>query len=72
MQYLKKWLEEIWNAIIRGIVGCTIIYGISYCFNRVEFPELVGVNIVSFFTIAFLGVPGFLLLYGISFLLLFS
>lgn len=70
MLYVKKVTEALWNAIVRGATGCTIIYILSYILKSMELPELVGVNFLNFVIIALLGIPGFLLLYGLSLLFL--
>lgn len=72
MRYVKIILEILWNAVVRGITGCAVIYMLEYILSIREFPELVGVNGINFITIATLGIPGFFLLYGLSILFLLT
>ena len=72
MRYLKTAIEILWNAVVRGVTGCTVIYMLEYILSSRAFPELVGVNGMNFITIAILGVPGFFLLYGLSILFLLT
>lgn len=66
MRYVKVVIEVLWNAVVRGVMGCAVIYLLEYILSTKEFPELVGVNSMNFITIAVLGIPGFFLLYGLS------
>ena len=70
MRYVKTAIEMLWNAVVRGVSGCTVIYMLEYILSNREFPALVGVNGMNFTLIAVLGIPGFFLLYGISILFL--
>ena len=72
MQYMKIVIEMLWNAVVRGVTGCTVIYILEYILSIRELPELVGVNSMNFMTIAVLGIPGFFLLYGLSILFLLT
>ena len=72
MQYMKRAIEMLWNAVVRGVTGCAVIYMLGYILNNMELPELVGVNVMNFVTIAVLGIPGFFLLYGLSILFLLT
>lgn len=72
MRYVKTMIEIVWNAVVRGVMGCAVIYMLGYILSTREFLELVGVNSMNFITIAVLGVPGFFLLYGLSILFLLT
>ena len=72
MRYVKVVLEVLWNAVVRGVMGCAVIYMLEYILSMREFPVLVGVNSMNFMTIAVLGIPGFFLLYGLSILFFVS
>ena len=72
MRYVKTVIEILWNAIVRGVMGCAVIYMLEYILSTREFPALVGVNSMNFIIIAILGIPGFFLLYGLSILFLLT
>ena len=48
MRYVKAVIEMLWNAVVRGIIGCAVIYMLEYLLmlewkrrlnNRVLIPE---------------------------------
>ena len=59
----KKWIGTV---LVRGILSVVVIYLINTVAVNFGIATLVGVNLVSIGVIAFLGVPGILLLYGAS------
>lgn len=59
----KKWVGTV---LVRGILSVVVIYLINTVAVNFGIATLVGVNLVSIGVIAFLGVPGILLLYGAS------
>lgn len=57
--------------LCRGVVGSACIYGFSLLsgFTGILLP--VGVNVLTFLCCALLGLPGLLLVYGLSFIQLY-
>ena len=53
------------NFIIRAILGLGLIFFTNQFLEYKEISMEVGINVVSFLTSGFLGVPGVALLYGI-------
>lgn len=65
MGLLRKKTEILVNFILRVIFGVIGIYLVNMFFTWQKLDYLVGMNPVSAATIGVLGIPGFLLLYGI-------
>ncbi len=53
--------------LFRAIVSMFLVYGINQFLNSQDVAIRVGLNICTFFTTGFLGLPGIALLYGIVF-----
>ena len=53
------------NFIVRVIVGMAVIFFINQFLESQGMDGTVGINLVSFLTSGFLGLPGVALLYGI-------
>ncbi|MBY0758764.1 MULTISPECIES: pro-sigmaK processing inhibitor BofA family protein [Sellimonas] len=53
------------NFIVRVIVGMAVIFFINQFLESQGMDRTVGINLVSFLTSGFLGLPGVALLYGI-------
>ena len=53
------------NFIIRAILGLGLIFFANQFLEYKEITVKVGINVVSFLTSGFLGLPGVALLYGI-------
>ena len=63
---MKTWAERLVDMVFRGVVGLVIIYILEQiCFYN-NFPVFAGVNMWTFLLTAFLGMPGFLLIFIIS------
>lgn len=54
--------------LIRGTVGSVCIYGLSLLSGIAGVVLPVGINLLTFLSCAFLGLPGLLLVYGLSFI----
>ena len=52
-------------VIVRVIVGMAVIFFINQFLESQGMDRTVGINLVSFLTSGFLGLPGVALLYGI-------
>lgn len=63
---MKAWTDRLVDMIFRGVVGLVIIYILERICFYTEFLVFAGVNIWTFLLTAFLGVPGFLLIFIIS------
>lgn len=57
--------------LIRGTVGSVCIYGLSFLSGMAGLILPVGINLLTFLSCAFLGLPGLLLVYGLSFIQLY-
>lgn len=57
--------------LIRGAVGSVCIYGLSFLSGMAGLILPVGINLLTFLSCAFLGLPGLLLVYGLSFIHLY-
>lgn len=62
-----KWIRRSFYFIIRGILGCGIIYFANILLEMEGYLVQIGMNPVTFLTSGILGIPGVALLYGISF-----
>ena len=63
---MKQWADYIVDRLFRGVVGLVVIYILQQVCIYTEFPVLAGVNPGSFFLIALLGIPGFLLVSAVG------
>lgn len=59
----KRWIGTV---IVRAVLSIVVIYLINTVVLNFGIATLVGINLVSIGVMAFLGVPGLLLLYGAS------
>lgn len=62
-----KLLDICTNFVLRGCIGMGLVYFINMYLEGQAINTLVGINTVTAFTAASLGVPGVGLLYGITF-----
>ena len=63
---MKTWTDRIVDMVFRGVLGLVLVYILQIVCMYQNFPVLVGVNFAVFFLIAFLGIPGFLLVFAIG------
>lgn len=66
ISFLGKKAEWLLNFTLRGIMGTIAIYFINMGVSFLGFPVAVGINAVSILTAGTLGVPGIVMLYGLS------
>lgn len=64
---LRHRLEVLVNIILRMAVGIVGIYLLNTFLNGQNIAASVGINEVNILTLGLLGLPGFLLIYGIEF-----
>lgn len=64
---LRHRLELLVNIILRMAVGIVGIYLFNTFLNGQNIAASVGINEVNILTLGLLGLPGFLLIYGIEF-----
>lgn len=58
--------EWLLNFALRGIMGTIAIYFINMGVTFLGFTSVVGINAVSILTTGILGIPGIVMLYGLS------
>ena len=68
---MKTWTDRLVDMIFRGVVGLVVIYILEQICIYNNFPVLAGVNFGTFLLGALLGMPGFLLVFGISLIYLY-
>lgn len=59
------------RLLSRGAIGSLCIYGITALSASLGIALSVGVNLFTFLSCAILGLPGLLLVYGLSFIQLY-
>lgn len=65
---MKQKTQFLVNFMVRAILGLGIIFFANEFFSQQEIPVNVGINMISFLSAGFLGLPGVAMLYGIVFL----
>lgn len=63
---MKKKMEWLLNFIMRSVMGIISIHFINAALAGMGISLGIGINPVSILTIGILGVPGFLVLYGLG------
>ena len=63
---MKKWTDYFVDRLFRGVVGLVIFYVLKQICIANGFFVFAGVNLLSFFVVAILGIPGFLLALTVS------
>lgn len=66
ISFFGKKAEWLLNFALRGIMGTIAIYFINMGVAFLGFPVAVGINAASILTTGFLGIPGIVMLYGLS------
>lgn len=64
--YLKK-IEWIINFLLRAVLGIILVYCCNSILHKIGVTNLPGINTVNIASIGILGIPGIILLYGITF-----
>lgn len=64
---VKRRPDLIVNVMLRAILGTAGIYLLDMIFKSRGYGIIVGVNVVTILTNGLLGLPGFILLYGLAF-----
>ncbi len=59
-----KWIGNVMLRLIFGAIG---IFAMNAIFQAVSMDMVVGINLETMATIGLLGVPGFVLLYAITY-----
>ncbi len=68
---MKTWTDRLIDMVFRGVVCLVVIYILEQIAVHNDFPVLAGVNAGTFLMTAFLGMPGFLLVFAISLICLY-
>jgi len=63
---VKRRPDLIVNFMLRACLGTAGIYLLDMIFNGKGYGVIVGINGVTVMTTGFLGLPGFILLYGLA------
>lgn len=66
ISFLGKSAEWLLNFVLRNIVGTIGLYFINMGITALGFTATVGINAATILTTGILGVPGLVLLYGLS------
>ncbi|NLP34308.1 MAG: hypothetical protein GX359_03835 [Clostridiales bacterium] len=64
---IRRRPDIIINFALRALLGTAGIYALDFVLRSQGYQVNVGVNMVTFATNGLLGLPGFLLLYGLAF-----
>lgn len=64
---IKRRPDIVLNFGLRAFIGTAGIYALDFILRTQGYDINVGINAVTFATNGFLGLPGFLLLYGLAF-----
>lgn len=68
---MKTWTDRLVDMVFRGMAGMVIIYILGQICYYQYFPVLAGINAGTFLLTAFLGMPGFLLIFAASLIYLY-
>ena len=66
LSFFARKAEWLLNFALRGIMGTIAIYFINMGVTFLGFTAVVGINAASVLTAGVLGIPGIMLLYGLS------
>ena len=64
--FFTRKAEWLINFVLRSIMGTIAIYFINMAVTFFGFATVVGINAVSVLTTGILGIPGIMMLYGLS------
>lgn len=65
--FFKNKMELLFRILIRGVLACVTIYLGNFLFQFFGIDCFVGLNVVTLLTCIFLGFPGVVALFFISF-----
>ena len=66
LSFFARKAEWLINFVLRSIMGTIAIYFINIGVTFLGFTTVVGINAVSILTTGILGIPGIVMLYGLS------
>lgn len=66
LSFFARKAEWLINFVLRSIMGTIAIYFINMGITFLGFTTVVGINAVSILTTGILGIPGIVMLYGLS------
>lgn len=66
LSFFTRKAEWLINFVLRSIMGTIAIYFINMGVTFLGFTTVVGINAVSVLTTGILGIPGIVMLYGLS------
>ena len=66
LSFFTRKAEWLINFVLRSIMGTIAIYFINMAVTFFGFTTVVGINAASVLTTGILGIPGILMLYGLS------
>lgn len=66
LSFFARKAEWLINFVLRSIMGTIAIYFINMGITFLGFTMVVGINAVSVLTTGILGIPGIVMLYGLS------
>ncbi len=66
LSFFARKAEWLINFVLRSIMGTIAIYFINMGITFLGLPTVVGINAASVLTTGALGIPGIVLLYGLS------
>ncbi len=66
LSFFARKAEWLINFVLRSIMGTIAIYFINMGITFLGFTTVVGINAVSVLTTGILGIPGIVMLYGLS------
>lgn len=66
LSFFARKAEWLINFVLRSIMGTIAIYFINMGVTFLGFTTVVGINAVSILTTGILGIPGIVMLYGLS------
>lgn len=66
ISFFGKKAEWLLNFVLRSIMGTIAIYFINMGITFLGFTTVVGINAASVLTTGILGIPGIVMLYGLS------
>ena len=66
LSFFARKAEWLINFVLRSIMGTIAIYFINMGVTFLGFTSVVGINAVSILTTGILGIPGIVMLYGLS------
>ncbi len=63
---MKRWTGILADAVFRGVLGLVVFYVLQQLCTANGLFVFAGINLLSFLTVAVLGIPGFLLVLSVG------